>query len=207
MMLTPKRKRSAILPSTDALFLAQLVSGAVHILSGPDHLLFLLVVLAGGWGFAKVVLALTCFTAGHAITLAASALWGLSVSPGIVEPAIAATIVGMALFDRFYPSSTQRFPTALRLALVFGCALIQGLGLAETFSELGLLTDNKLVSLAGFNTGIELGQLAVVVAATAVLGVIERVLGEKWLASAKQLASVAAAGMGFFWMVERILAG
>ncbi len=68
-----------------------------------DHLLFLLVVLvvpAKGWGWRHTVLALTCFTVGHAITLAAVALGGLSVSARIVEPTIAATIVGIALFDR-----------------------------------------------------------------------------------------------------------
>ena len=73
----------------------------MHVLGGLDHLLFLLVVLATGWAWRSALLALTCFTAGHAATLAAVALGGVTAPAHMVEPAIAATIVGMALFDRW----------------------------------------------------------------------------------------------------------
>ena len=99
--LTPEHQQEAVLPSAWLTFAEQVRLGAVHVLSGADHLLFSLVVLAAAWNLRQVVLALTCFTAGHAVTLVACVWYGLSVPSGLVEPAIAATILGMALFDRW----------------------------------------------------------------------------------------------------------
>ncbi len=79
------------------------VSVPAHVLAGADHLLFLLVVLADavgarrGWRHALALL--TSFTLGHGLTLAATALGGLTLPASRVEPAIAATIVLMALFS------------------------------------------------------------------------------------------------------------
>lgn len=98
--------------------------GAEHVLQGLDHLLFLLFVLAAGWHWRTLFAVLTCFTAGHALTLVLSVWVGWSVPSSIVEPAIAATIVGMMLFD-FWSRSCIRFQANVgRLALVFLCALI-----------------------------------------------------------------------------------
>ena len=87
--------------------------------------------LASGWGLRQALLALSCFTLGHAITLAASALGGLAVPARAVEPAIALTIVGMALFDRWAQRrrsvGAPALPQGVRLARVLGCALIHGL--------------------------------------------------------------------------------
>ncbi len=138
--------------------------GAEHVLGGLDHMLFLLVVLATGWGWRHTALALTVFTAGHAISLAAVAIGGFSAPAHIVEPAIAATIVGMALFDRWSHARSQPLAPAWRLALVFGCALIHGLGLAGALTRLGLDSTNRLLSLVGFNAGIEAAQLGVALA-------------------------------------------
>jgi hypothetical protein len=77
--LTPEHPQGSVLPSAWASFNEQVRLGAVHVLSGADHLLFLLVVLAAAWNLRQVVLALTCFTAGHAVTLVASVWYGLSV--------------------------------------------------------------------------------------------------------------------------------
>ena len=205
MTLTPQRNQSTVLPASWRVFFDQAVSGAAHILAGVDHLLFLLLVLAAGWSFRKIVLALTCFTVGHAATLLGCALLGLSAPPTIVEPLIAATIVGMALFDRYCLIYKLTFPSGLRLALVFACALIHGLGLAEAFSDLGLNSENKLVSLAGFNLGIELGQLAVVLLAAVAMKVVTALFGGQGLAFATRLASNVAVAMGTFWMLERIV--
>jgi hypothetical protein len=170
-----------------------------------DHLLFLLVVLATGWGLRQIVLALTCFTAGHAITLAASAWGGWVVPSAIVEPAIAATIVGMALFDRWSHSRATPWPPALRLGLVFGCALIHGLGLAGAFTDLGLDPTHRLQSLAGFNVGIEAGQLAVALLAAALMAGIRQVKGPAGLALTTRFASFAAMAAGSVWLVQRVV--
>ena len=101
LLLTPERNHGEWLPSAWATFADHAAQGVTHVLAGPDHLLFLLVVLASGWGLRQALLALNCFTLGHGITLVASAFGGLAMPASVVEPAIALAIVGMALFDRW----------------------------------------------------------------------------------------------------------
>ena len=145
-------------------------------------MLFLLVVLATGWGWRATAQVLTVFTAGHAISLAAVALGGFGAPARIVEPAIiAATIVGMAL--------------------VFGCALIHGLGLAGALSGLGLDSSNRLLSLLGFNAGIEAAQVGVALVAGLLIGGVRRLQGPAWLAPATRMASRA----GSMWLLQRAI--
>ncbi len=174
LVLTPQQPARALFPSAWAVFADYLVLGAEHIATGLDHLLFLLVVLAASAGWRQVLLALTTFTVGHAITLMVS-VWGDMSAPAmLVEPAIAVTIVGMAAFD-FHARRKGRLPSPwLRLSLVFGCALIHGLGLASALTELGLDSQHQLPSLAGFNVGIELGQVAVALLAGCLVSAVRR---------------------------------
>jgi hypothetical protein len=204
MVLAPGREQRELLPSAWAVFVDNVRLGAEHVLSGLDHLLFLLVVLATGWGLRQIALALTCFMLGHAITLTASALWGLSVPANIVEPAIAATIIGMALFDRWSQSPPRPWPPAFRLGLIFTCALIHGLGFAGALTDLGLDSNHRLLSLAGFNAGIEAGQLAVAIAAAMVMFGIQRFKGAGALALTTRLASLVAMVAGAIWLVQRV---
>jgi hypothetical protein len=203
--LTPEHPQGSVLPSTWAAFTEQVRLGTLHVVSGPDHLLFLLVVLTAAWSLRQVVLALTCFTAGHAVTLVACGWYGLSVPSGLVEPAIAATIVVMALFDRWSAQRTLPKLVAIRLALVFACALIHGLGLAGALGDLGLNGMGKVWSLAGFNTGIELGQIAVALTATLVLRGVRRVGGPIGLAKTTRSAAYASMALGSFWFIQRTL--
>ena len=203
--LTPEHPQGAVLPSAWASFAEQVRLGATHVLSGADHLLFLLVVLAAAWNLRQVVLALTCFTAGHAVTLVACVWYGLSAPSSLVEPAIAATIVGMAVFDRWSSHRSLTNAVAIRLILVFACALIHGLGLAGALSDLGVDGVGKALSLAGFNIGIELGQIAV--ALTAALGMqgVRQLGGSSGLAKTTRLASYLSMALGSFWFFQRAL--
>ena len=203
--LTPEHPQGALLPSAWARFAEQVRLGAFHLLSGADHLLFLLVVLAAAWNLRQVVLVLTCFTAGHALTLVACVGYGLSVPSGLVEPAIAATIVGMAAFDRWSVHRRSTHPVALRLALVFACALIHGLGLAGALSDLGVDGMGRALSLAGFNAGIELGQIAVALSAALVLRAVRQLSGPAGLAKTTRSASYLSMALGSFWFFQRAL--
>jgi hypothetical protein len=203
--LTPERPQGAVLPSAWTSFAEQIQLGALHVLSGADHLLFLLVVLAAVWSLRHVVLALTCFTAGHAVTLVACVWYGLSVPASVVEPAIAATIVGMALFDRWSSHRSLTNAVAIRLTWVFVCALIHGLGLAGALSDLGVNGMGKAWSLAGFNIGIELGQIAVALTAALVLRAVRQVSGPNGLTKATRSASYASMALGSFWFFQRTL--
>lgn len=205
MVLSPGHEARVLFPSPWAVLRDNAALGAGHVLSGLDHMLFLLVVLATGWGWRSAAQALTVFTAGHAITLAAVLIGGFSAPARIVEPAIAATIVGMALFDRWSHARSQPLAPAWRLALVFGCALIHGLGLAGALTSLGLDSTNRLLSLVGFNAGIEAAQLGVAVVAGVSISGIRRVRGPAWLPSATRMASTATIVIGSFWLAQRAL--
>jgi hypothetical protein len=205
MVLAPGREQRALLSGAWAVFVDYILLGSEHVLRGMDHLLFLLVVLATGWGLRQVALALTCFTAGHAITLFGSVWGGWAVPASVVEPAIAATIVGMVLFDQWSARSTIPLAASSRLSLIFACALVHGLGLAGALVESGQDTGHLLWSLAGFNVGIELSQIAVASLMALVMWVVQRVQGASVKEFVTRLASIAAFAAGSVWMAERLV--
>lgn len=206
MLLNAEHPARILFPSPFAVFGDYVREGIAHILLGFDHLLFLLVVLSAGWGWRQVVIALTAFTVGHSITLIISTWTGFLPPSALVEPAIAATIVGMAAFDWRARRQGRSVSAVLRYSLVFACSLIHGLGLASSFSELGLDATHRLPSLAGFNIGIELGQLSFAALALAVMAGIRRWRGKATLDAILHYASAAAMAMGFIWLVQRIAA-
>jgi len=205
LLLSPERPSRILFPSASAVFADYLQEGIRHILSGFDHLLFLLVVLAAGWGWRQVLIALTCFTIGHSITLAISSWGNFAVPSTLVEPAIAATIVAMAGFDWQVRRKKLAPSSRLRYALVFGCSLIHGMGLASSFGELGLDGTHRLPSLAGFNVGIELGQIAFASAALLLMAALRAWRGKAALEIVLHYASVTAMAIGFAWFVQRML--
>lgn len=206
LVLSPQHPTGVLLPSAWEAFVAALELGLTHLFAGLDHLLFLLVVVAAGGGWRHLLAALTCFTVGHAATLALSIVGGVSAPAALVEPAIAATIVGMALLDWRAHRTGRAVPPATRLALVFGCALIHGLGLASSLVELGLDRRHVLPLVAGFNLGIELGQVAVAGAALGTVWALRRLLGGEGPGWAAHLARAGSVFAGTAWFVQRVLA-
>jgi hypothetical protein len=204
LLLSPEHPSGRVFPPTWQVFVDFVLLGAEHVLSGLDHLLFLLVVLAAGWTTRQLITVLTGFTLGHALTLTASILGGLSLSPALVEPAIAATIVTMGLIDVWDKRQTHRIPVSLRIGLVFVCSLIHGLGLAGALGSLGLTQENRILSLVGFNLGIELGQLVFALGAGLVALLIRRIAGTRGLAFSGRAASVGAILAGIVWFGQRI---
>ena len=175
MTLTPQRSQKALFSSGWQVIGDYFLLGLEHILSGYDHLLFLLVVLFSCRNWQSVLLTISCFTIGHAITLSISLFGGISASPVIVEPAIAATIIGALIFEALRKRQRASPRVAIQLGLVFTCALIHGLGLATSLRDIGLDTNHRLQSLAGFNLGIEAGQIGVAMAAWLLLLGLRRV--------------------------------
>jgi hypothetical protein len=208
LVLSPSQPDGAVLPSAWRNVADHVREGFAHVLNGPDHLLFLLVVLAAGGGWRRVVLALTCFTLGHAVTLTASVLGGLRLPAAVVEPAIAATILGMAAFDQWQTSHPERaWSPAWRLGLVFGCALIHGLGLAGALADLGLDSEHRLLSLLGFNLGIELAQVAVACGAAAFMAVVVWWRGGEGRTALLRATTATAWLAGSVWLVQRLVNG
>jgi hypothetical protein len=139
-------------------------------------------------------------------------VWGgWSAPAALVEPAIAATIVALAAFDRWARRRPQPLRTGLRLALVFACALIHGLGLAGALAELTQWAPGSAQlawALAGFNLGIEAAQVGV----AALAGLLVRVLGAALRGGMRpaatqrvgSFASAAAMMAGSLWFIERV---
>jgi hypothetical protein len=206
IVLTAQDPVRAVFPSSWSVFVSYVALGAKHILAGLDHLLFLVTVLSAAWSTRQVLMGLTMFTVGHAITLAISVLGGRTLSPAIVEPTIAATIVAMVAFDS-YARHKGRVPSfRLRLALLFACSLVHGLGLSAALMELGLERQNRLLCLFGFNTGIELAQVMVALLVAVIALCVRRALGSAALNTLQRATSYAALVAGAVWFFQRVAA-
>jgi hypothetical protein len=204
LTLTPENPQRDVLPSLLNVLQTQIQLGIEHILEGTDHLLFLLVVLAAETSLWAIVSVLTAFTVGHAVTLLICNALAWTAPPALVEPAIAATIVLIALKELFRQGAQHKHSLLQRAMLVFACAIVHGLGLADAFTDLGLTGTGKLTSLAGFNVGIEIGQLVV-----ALLGVVFFQLLSKWFGSdavgrIKKYFLGFAVILGVWWFWQRI---
>lgn len=177
-----------------------LALGVEHILIGIDHVLFVLgLLLLVGWR-RRLLWAITGFTLAHSITLAASTLGWAALPQGPVEAVIALSIVLLAtelVHDR--PTLTRRLPGVV--AFAFG--LLHGFGFAGALQEIGVPADRAWLALLGFNLGVEVGQLGIIVVAAG-LGLLARRLPrpERWrLAAAYGGGTIAAA-----WTIERVVA-
>jgi hydrogenase/urease accessory protein HupE len=138
------------------------VLGVEHILSGVDHLLFVIALLfLVGFG-RPLFWTITAFTAAHSLTLALSALGLLSLRPPPVEATIALSIVLVAA-EALHKRQTlaRRWPALV--AFLFG--LVHGLGFAGALKEIGLPEQHLSAALLTFNVGVEIGQLMTVAAA------------------------------------------
>jgi len=185
------------------------VLGIDHILTGFDHLLYVLgmLILAGGW--RRIVVTMSAFTATHSLTLTAAALGWIHVPQPPVEACIALSILFVAReivqVHRGRPGITARWPWVV--SLTFG--LMHGFGFAGALAEVGLPQSSIPVALLFFNVGVELGQLLFVGAVLTVIRVGGRAAQRlrlphiPWL---WRIAPYAIGGLASFWLVERVAA-
>jgi hydrogenase/urease accessory protein HupE len=179
---------------------AYLVLGVEHILTGFDHLLFVVALLFLVGFNRRLFWTITAFTVAHSLTLALSALGWVTLRQPPVEATIALSIVlvaGEALHDR---TTWSRSWPAL-VAFLFG--LVHGLGFAGALREIGLPGHDLWTALVTFNVGVEVGQVFVVGVAYAAWRLFARI-PHATLARAPALyviGSVAA-----FWSIDRIAA-
>lgn len=196
--VVPTTPRQADAPQGARAWLTTFVGeGLHHILSGLDHLLFVVSLALGARRMRDLVWTVTAFTAGHSLSLALAALDIVRVSPRIAEAAIAATIVWVAV------DNVRREDPAHRwiVALVFG--LIHGFGFGSALRDLGMPTGGIIPALLGFNVGVELGQLLVVAPCVAALAVADRHPTAR--ATATRSISAMIAVLGLMWFFDRAL--
>jgi hydrogenase/urease accessory protein HupE len=154
-------------PSRGAVARDYTALGFEHIWAGPDHLAFVAGLMLLARGARRIVLAVTGFTLAHSITLSLASLGVVQVPIAPVEAMIALSILFLAAeIARDEPASfSRRFPVAL--SFVFG--LLHGFGFASALGEIGLPRAELLTGLLFFNIGVELGQLAFIAGAAALL--------------------------------------
>jgi hypothetical protein len=162
-----------------------------------DHALFVAGLFLSATTLHRLVWQVSAFTVAHALTLALAATNVVRVPSAVVEPLIALSIAAVAIEN----VATPRFHWH-RPLIVFAFGLLHGLGFGGALQDLGLPPGDVVVSLFGFNLGVEAGQLAVIAALSLVLG---------WWRSAPWYrprvvvpASLAIALTGLYWAVERL---
>lgn len=179
---------------------AYAVLGIEHILTGFDHLMFVIGLLLLVGFERRLVVTITAFTVAHSLTLASAALGLLTLRPPPVEATIALSIMlvaGEALRDR--QTLSRRWPAMV--AFLFG--LVHGLGFAGALKEVGLPDQHLWVALLSFNVGVELGQLMTVVLAWAVHRALQ---GIPAVARARQALLYGIGSMAAYWSLTRIVA-
>ncbi len=175
--------------------------GFEHILLGWDHLAFVLglCLIARGW---RLVMLVSAFTLGHSLTLAAAVLGLARVPIPPMEACIALSIAFVAREALMRPSGDGPSSQKHGALLVLAFGLLHGLGFASALADSGIQASERLLGLASFNLGVEIGQLAFVLAVLALADLCRR-----WAVSPTVLTPAIARVLGalaVFWMVERV---
>ena len=179
-------------------FVEYIKVGFDHIIPlGLDHILFVLGLFFLALRMGPLLWQITAFTLAHTVTLALGALDIIRISPDIVEPLIAASIVYVGI-----ENVLARGLTPWRPAVVFAFGLLHGLGFASVLSDFGLGASHFVPKLIGFNIGVEIGQLAVIAAAFIAFGIL---FGKApwYFRRIAAPVSIAISVIAFFWVLER----
>jgi hypothetical protein len=174
--------------------------GVEHILTGYDHLAFVLALLMLVGFNKRLLLTITAFTAAHSLTLALSALGWVSLRSAPVEATIALSIM-LVVSEALHQKTTlsKRWPALV--ALLFG--LVHGLGFAGALRDIGLPQQHLAVALLTFNAGVELGQVLVVGISIAIYRTFARPLH---LAAARTCMLYAIGTVAAYWSIARVTA-
>src|SRR5215203_181156 len=152
--------------------LSYVKAGAVHMLTGYDHLLFLFGVMFFLTTFRDIVKFITAFTLGHSITLVSATLLGIKANYFLIDAVIAISVIykGFENLDGFRRWIGLNSPNLLVTVFAFG--LIHGFGLSTRLQQLPLPTEGLMTRILAFNLGVELGQIAALVGMVWLLAII-----------------------------------
>ncbi|MGA8653012.1 MAG: HupE/UreJ family protein [Xanthobacteraceae bacterium] len=194
---------SAPAPSLWSTMQRYLVTGIEHIFLGYDHIAFLVAIVLWARRLLPVIKVVTAFTIAHSITLSLAALQIVVIPSAIVEPAIAASIIFVAVENFFSRNVDGRW----RVTFAFG--LIHGFGFAGALQELGLPANAVVPALAAFNIGVEIGQVAIVSIVVPALIVLDRLFAADRTKPVRAAAlvytlSAVITVLGSYWLVTRV---
>ncbi|MEY2681156.1 MAG: hypothetical protein RL661_1387 [Pseudomonadota bacterium] len=186
------------------IFQGYLDLGLEHILTGFDHLLFVLGLLLLVRIPRRLFWTISAFTLGHSVTLSLAVLGWIHIPPQPIEILIAASIFVVALQLVRKHGTGRETPwirRTWRMALLFG--FLHGLGFAGALAEVGLPDGEIPWALFSFNLGIELGQLIFVVVVLS-LGQLVRRLLDRVPAQLEMFPAYLIGSLSAFWIIERI---
>ena len=203
--LTPANSTAtfAVRADRDQVARTYFVTGVEHILTGYDHLLFVLslvLLLNGAWRVAGTI---TAFTVAHSITLVATTLEWISVPRAPVEALIALSIVFLAVEIVKRNPDTPRLSERIPWVIAFLFGLLHGFGFAGALAEIGLPRGEVPMALLTFNLGVEVGQLAIVATALVVLAAIRKI-NKATLRPAQTIAAYGIGSIAAMWLIERV---
>jgi len=170
--------------------------GVEHLLTGYDHILFLLTVVVG-ISFIESLKAVTSFTLAHSLTMALAFLGAISLPSSVVEPLIAVTVIVVAI------ENIMRKNVRRRWIWTFFFGLVHGLGFVGALKLMTISRSELVLSLVSFNVGIELGQLLVLLLAVVALHYARRYA---WYARFNRGFSAGVGLLGFVWLGQRLMA-
>ena len=174
--------------------------GFTHIIpKGLDHILFVVGIFFLSTKLSALFWQISFFTLAHSVTLALASFGIVKISPSIVEPLIAASIVYVAV-ENFY----SKMFNLRRSIIIFCFGLLHGLGFASVLAEFGLPIQQFLPALVGFNIGVELGQISIVLILFGLIGYWFNT--KNWYRKLITLPISSIVGLiGLYWFFERII--
>ena len=206
--LTPTRPSFQVEPRPSRLSVATTYAGmgVEHILTGYDHLLFLLAIVMIVRGVRRLIGTITAFTVAHSITLALASLHIVQLPRPPIEAMIALSIMIVATeavkLSRGEIGITVRYPWAV----VFPFGLLHGLGFAGALLDAGLPQRDVPMALFAFNVGVECGQLIFIAVLLGGAWTVRRFAhGEALLSSIRPIATYGIGTVAGFWLIERSL--
>jgi hydrogenase/urease accessory protein HupE len=194
---------SAPAPSVWSTMQRYLITGIEHIFLGYDHIAFLVAIVLWARRLVPVIKVVTAFTIAHSITLSLAALQIVVIPSAIVEPAIAASIIFVAV-ENFFSRNVDG-----RWKVTFAFGLIHGFGFAGALQEMGLPANAVVPALAAFNIGVEIGQVAIVSIVVPALILLDRLFAADRTKPVRAAAlvytlSAVITVLGSYWLVTRV---
>jgi hydrogenase/urease accessory protein HupE len=169
--------------------------GVQHIVTGYDHLAFLLGLLITTSTLKSLVRVVTSFTVAHSVTLALATFGLVSLPPRLIESTIALSIAYIAIENFMGTTLVHRW----KVTFLFG--LVHGFGFSNVLREMQLTRGLLGLSLFSFNVGVEIGQLAFV---CAVFPIVFYLGATRWKQQVLSGTSFAIMALGFYWFVQRM---
>jgi hypothetical protein len=181
------------------------ISGAKHMITGYDHLLFLFGVMFFLTRFWDIVKFITAFTIGHSITLLGATLLGIQANYYLIDAVIAISVIykGFDNLDGFKKAFGIEPPHLLFMVFAFG--LIHGFGLSARLQKLPPPETGLVERIIAFNVGVEAGQIAALIVMVAVLSVWRRLPSFQAFSKIANYGLVAAGALLFLYQMHGYL--